>query len=275
MIRLPPGIPGPDRSHRLLGPRLAAVPTAPVTHEPADLLPQPPEQVPSRDSVILELSTSALKERMALLLERFVPKGWTVLGIGREQGFLAQALAERSPAVGPVDFLAFGDTADPAGALGPMVMIEPVDAVVLDDDVMGLPGPERSRLIGQGLGALRPGGRLLLVVSDAGTGLWAEGLTSYDAEMPDQKEAESPAPFGRTGLTILHRDGCDLGARSCVELVLELPWPAWIAALPVPVRERYGRKLWRLRRRIDRLRTAWPRLRWRLIELLKEEDEDG
>ena len=138
MIRLPPGIPGPDRSHRLLGPRLAAVPTAPVTHEPADLLPQPPEQVPSRDSVILELSTSALKERMALLLERFVPKGWTVLGIGREQGFLAQALAERSPAVGPVDFLAFGDTADPAGALGPMVMIEPVDAVVLDDDVMGL-----------------------------------------------------------------------------------------------------------------------------------------
>jgi hypothetical protein len=269
MIRFPSGIPAADIvGHRPAGTRLATGTPLPAGMAPAALPPAPPEDGPPQ-AVILELSTSALKERITLLLDRFAPAGWTVLGIGRGQGFLAQALAERPAAAGRVELIAFGDEDGEGEPPASVVPAEPVDAVLLDDDVMGLPGLERTRLVRHGLAMLRPGGRLLLVVSDAGTGLWAEGFALGEPGAEDG----GPVPFGRAGLEVLHRDGCDLGARSCFEFVLETPWPEWIAALPASIRAGHGRSLWRLQRRLDRLRALWPRLRWRLIELIEGEDE--
>lgn len=277
MIRFQPGIPGPELGHRPMGARPAASSPHPPT---PGLPPAAAGEATGGRAVILELSTSALKERMGLLLARFAPPGWAVLGIGHAQGLLAQALQER-PAGSPVELVALAEGPGAVGLAARVIPAEALDAVLLDDDVMGLPGPERGRLIRHGLGMLRPGGRLLLVVSDAGPGLWAEGLT-LQAPEPAAGAGEPSAPFGRAGLAILHRDGRDLGARACFEFVLETPWPPWIAALPAPIRGRHGRALWRLQRRMARLqrrmadlRAAWPRLRWRLIELLTGESEEG
>jgi hypothetical protein len=275
VILFPPAIPGPGRAQRPAGVKLGAMPPATTLPQGAGPPPGAPEEHrPPAGPVILELSTGVLMQRMALLVARFVPAGSTVLAIGREGGLLAQALAEAASVRLAVDFVALDEAWGLAEAPERVIPAEPVDAVVLDDDVMGLPAPERAGLIGHGLRALRPGGRLVLVVSDAGTGLWAEGLSPGEADATQAEHGRLSLPFGRAGLAILHRDGHDLGARACFEFVLEIPWPAWIAALPAPLRDRLGPDLWRLQRRLQLLRGFWPRLRWRLLELLAEEEDD-
>jgi hypothetical protein len=183
------------------------------------------------------------------------------MGFGHAGGLLAQALAQGPAGVGRVDFVALGDGS--GEALPPSY--EPparlVDAIVLDDDVMRLPGPERSELLEHGLLCLRPGGRLLLVVSDSGTELWAEGFTHEPAALLFR-----PDLFGHAELRVLHREGRDLGPRSCFEFVLETPWPAWLAALPAPLRARGGARLWRWGRRLAWLRRLRRRVRRLLLE---------
>jgi SAM-dependent methyltransferase len=258
MIRFPPPVPGPEHTHGAVGSRLPPTPAtvaAPVGGWPPGSAAPGAAHAP----VVLDLSTDALKGRITILVARFTAPGSRIMGFGRAGGLLAQALAQGPIDARQVDFVGLcggnGDALPPS--YEPPARL--VDAIVLDDDVMGLAHAERAELLEHCLLCLRPGGRLLLVVSDSGTELWAEGFTRDPAAL-----GGGPPLFGDAELQVLHRQGRDLGPRPCFEFVLETPWPAWLAALPAPLRAWGGARLWRWGRHLARLRRLRRRA-WKLL----------
>ncbi|MGE3875516.1 MAG: hypothetical protein AB7F74_21390 [Parvibaculaceae bacterium] len=220
------------------------------------------------EGATIELSLARSAELLTTLIRHFTSAG-AMLGIGRDGGAVFAALGKPLPGEIRVRLMALGETplpSLPSMADGceppPAAPDRLVDAVVFDDDVIHLPHDQRQALVERMLAALRPGGRILVLLSEP-------AMVRSTGDLPhDSDPALDPAAFfGHPELRPLHWAGRNLGRHYGFEFVFEKPWPAWMEGLP-PALLQPARRLVRWRLWFGR----WRRSLRQLLGLCSHED---